>query len=74
LLAVHVVHFGNGFQCVAVFVVHQSPIRSFALTNATRACVASEDGLVGKVCDFVFEGECILDYIKYSKAVLSRVT
>jgi len=59
---VHVVHFGNGFQCVAVFVVHQSPIRSFALTNATRACVASEDGLVSVIdlhsFSILFSGKC----------------
>lgn len=24
---VHVLRFGNGFQCIAVFVVHRSPIR-----------------------------------------------
>lgn len=59
---VHVLHFGNGFQCVAVFVVHQSPIRSFAFTNATRVCVASEDGLVSVIdllsFSILFSGKC----------------
>lgn len=59
---VHVLRFGNGFQCVAVFVVHRSPIRSFAFTNATRACIASEDGMVSVVdlhsFSILFNGKC----------------
>ncbi|KAH9311795.1 hypothetical protein KI387_026830, partial [Taxus chinensis] len=73
---VHVLHWESGFQCVAIFAIHQSPICSFAFPNAARLCVASEGGLVSVInlCSFsiLFHCKCSLEHSTKIISVIMR--
>lgn len=62
---VHVLQWENGFQCVSVIAIHQSPICSFSFGNGSRLCVASEGGLVSVInldsFTILFHCKCPMD-------------
>ncbi|XP_059072643.1 uncharacterized protein LOC131062006 isoform X1 [Cryptomeria japonica] len=62
---VHFLQWESGFQCVAVFSIHQSPICSIYFAKASRLCVASEGGLVSVInldsFTILFHCNCLRD-------------